>query len=326
MTISPAFTTWLNTECDLAHFTVLPLPGDASFRRYYRIQQSPQSFIAMDASTEQASCVPFVAIAKALRKQKINTPEILVEDVARGFLLLSDFGDKLLLKELNAGNAKKLYSKALDTLFHIQQCTDVPNWQLPLFTAEFMRRELSLFQEWFLEKYLQLNLSAQTQKMLSDSFDFLAKTAANQPQVFMHRDYHSANLMLLPDNQIGVLDFQDAHWGPITYDLVSLLRDCYVAWPDQLVNELVLQYWQQLNLSNISADQFVRWFDLMGMQRHLKALLTFSRKYCRDNNENYLQHIPRTLKYITRVSQKYSECEELGRFLQQYQGGGKCMA
>ena len=181
-----------------------------------------------------------------------------------------------------------------------------------------MRQELNLFKEWFLQKHLGLALSAEIEGMLSDYFDFLAKSAAKQPQAFMHRDYHSANLMVLPENKVGILDFQDAFIGPITYDAVSLLRDCYVAWPDETIINLALRYHEKLAALKIKVKEkeFLRWFDLMGMQRHLKALLTFSRKHHRDSNSSYLQHIPRTLNYLITVSARYKESMLFHEFLQ----------
>jgi aminoglycoside/choline kinase family phosphotransferase len=293
-----------------------PLAGDASFRRYFRISQPAGSYIAMDAPPEKENCVPFVAISRALRSHGLLTPEIIAEDLSQGFLLLSDFGDRLLLNELSVVNAEMLYTQALDALAVLQSCSSVIGWEIPPFTAEFMYKELKLFQEWYLKQHLAIDLSAATESMLDQLFLFLAETAASQPQVFMHRDYHSANLMVLPNDQIGILDFQDAFIGPVTYDLVSLLRDCYIAWPEEQVTKLALKYRDQLNLA-VSDYEFLRWFDLMGLQRHLKALLTFSRKYRRDGNANYLKHIPCTLNYILLESQRYTECQEFYTFLRE---------
>ncbi|MHB1948942.1 MAG: aminoglycoside phosphotransferase family protein [Gammaproteobacteria bacterium] len=305
---------WLTKECKLPAFTMHTLPGDASFRRYFRINISDTSYIAMDAPPPGENCLPFIAIAQTLRGLNLSAPEIVASDVTQGFLLITDFGDRVLLKELNDSNANVLYGKAIDALAILQSCRTVHNWEVPVFTQEFMRRELLLFKEWFLERHLKLTLTKTTENQLAACFDFLAQNAANQTQVFMHRDYHSANLMVLPE-AIGILDFQDAFMGPVTYDLVSLLRDCYIAWPDTLVNQLVLQYWERLNLPAVSSDEFLRWFDLMGLQRHMKALLTFSRKLHRDGNANYLQHIPRTLEYIQKVSARYPECSALHEFI-----------
>lgn len=308
---------WLNEHCQLTHFHLDPLPGDASFRRYFRVHCADRSYIAMDASVEKHSCAPFVAIAKTLRKHQLQAPEIFASDCEKGYLLLSDLGHKLYLNELNSTNAKQLYTNALNALYVMQQCQTIDGLALKFFTAEFMYNELNLFKEWFLLTHLSLTLSDADHHLLEHTFKFLSETAASQPVVFMHRDYHSANLMVLPSNAVGILDFQDAFLGPITYDLASLLRDCYISWPDTLVMDLVTYYWEKLALPNVTCQEFLRWFDLMGVQRHLKALLTFSRKYRRDHNANYLQHIPRTLNYVLTVSQRYPECHALHRFLQE---------
>jgi aminoglycoside/choline kinase family phosphotransferase len=301
---------WLKKSCELSEFSFESMVNDASFRRYFRIKHAGGSYVAMEASDEREKCLPFIAIANALRAQGLLTPKIIASDLAQGFLLISDFGNKVLLKELNNHNTEILYTDALRELATIQNCSAVSGWTLPIFTAQFMRQELEWFKEWFLQKHLGLFLSSSTEKALNNCFDFLVEMIANQPYVFMHRDYHSANLMVLPNNRIGILDFQDAFIGPVTYDLVSLLRDCYHALPEALVTRLALQYRDQLQLS-ISNEEFLRWFDLTGLQRHLKALLTFARKYRRDDNANYLQHIPRTVNYIVTVGEHYSECETL---------------
>lgn len=307
---------WLQQNSALVIPDPRPLAGDASFRRYFRVHQSENaSYIAMDAPPEKENCIPYMAVSRALRAHGLLTPDVIAAELSQGFLLLTDFGDRLLLNELTPINAEYLYGHALDALARLQSCpTTMADWKVPPFTADFMYKELKLFQEWYLKNYLNLNLSSVLESMLDRLFIFLAETAANQPQVFMHRDYHSANLMVLPENKIGILDFQDAFIGPVTYDLVSLLRDCYIAWPEELVMKLVLRYRDQLNL-NVGNETFIRWFDLMGLQRHLKTLLTFSRKYLRDGNANYLKHIPRTLNYIMIESQRASECQEFYAFL-----------
>lgn len=311
------FESWLTNLCQLNHYQIIPVAGDASFRRYYRILHAQGSYIGMDASIEKPSCVPFVAIAKQLRKLGVQTPEIIASDLAQGFLLLSDFGDQLYLKTLTPQNATLFYQDALAALLRIQACKTVEDWTLKSFSVELMRNELLACQEWFFTRYLELKLSSTIQQELLQCFDFLAESAAAQPQVFMHRDYHSANLMRLPDETVGVLDFQDAFQGPVTYDVVSLLRDCYISWPTTQVHRWVRYYWELLALPQVSYETFLRWFDLMGVQRHLKCLLTFARKFCRDKNANYLQHIPRTLNYILTATEQYAECQMLREFLQQ---------
>jgi aminoglycoside/choline kinase family phosphotransferase len=311
---------WLQQCCQFSDYKLIAMPGDASFRRYFRIFQGGQSYVAMDAPLERENnCQPFVAIANALRTLGLQTPEVISHDFAQGFLLLSDLGDRLFLTELNATNASILYEKAINALTLLQSCRVMKDWTLPFFTADFMYKELQLFKEWFLLQHLGLSLTTKTETMLSDFFYFLAQVAASQPHVFMHRDYHSTNLMIMSDERIGILDFQDAFIGPVTYDLVSLLRDCYIAWPENFVTQFVLYYKQKMHdIIHVSDNEFLRWFDLMGMQRHLKALLTFSRKYHRDENASYLQHIPRTLQYVTLVAPRYSEAHAFNDFLNEW--------
>jgi len=304
---------WLATQCGLPQDKIVQLQGDASFRRYFRIFQQDKTFVAMDAPPPE-NCQPFVAIAAALKTLGLLVPEVKASDIKNGFLLLTDFGDKLLLRELTATNAEKLYKNALDNLEMLHRCQTINNWTIPFFTAEFMRKELELSKEWFLQKYLKLELSRSEETSLQKSFDFLANESAKQPQVFMHRDYHSANMMVLPQGKIGILDFQDAFWGPVTYDIVSLLRDCYIDWPENLVQTLFLYYRDKIMLP-VGDAEFLSMCDVMSMQRHLKTLLTFSRKYCRDHNTQYLQYIPRTLHYLIQISARHVETKWLHEFL-----------
>lgn len=304
---------WLSKHFGSSNFTLVPLAGDASLRRYFRVQQSKKTWIAMDASAEIDKCPQFIAIADALREKGLITPEIVARDLLSGYLLLTDFGDDLFLKKVNSDNAEELYERAVDALVVLASIKEVKDYDLPLFTAEFMRQELGWFQEWFLEKHLGLDLSS-SKAELSSCFDLIATSCGQQPQRFMHRDYHSANLMILPDKRVGILDFQDAYIGPVTYDLVSILRDCYIDWPNDFVIKRALEFRKKMSIT-VSETEFLRWFDWMGMQRHLKALMTFSRKYRRDFNPNYLKHIPRTLNYVMCVSQRYPELAVLHSFL-----------
>ena len=305
---------WLTHECGFNTFSLQTMAGDASFRRYFRVLSQEQSWVVMDAPPDKENCVAYVAISKALRKLGLMSPEIFKADMTAGFLLITDFGDKQLLGELNPFNVSELYHEALDALAILQACKEVPGMTLPMFTATFMRQELDGFKEWFLQSYLNLSFSTHLELMLANTFDFLANEAASQPQVFMHRDYHSANLMVLPNHKMGLLDFQDAFIGPVTYDLVSLLRDCYIDWPNHLIEDLALGYKKRIHLT-VTDELFLRWFDGMGLQRHMKALLTFSRKYKRDGNPHYLKHIPRTLQYISKASQRFQECQDFCDYL-----------
>lgn len=310
-------THWLRSDCGLSFDTLQSIAGDASFRRYFRVQTSSGSYIAMDAPPPTENVHPFVAISRALRAHGLQTPEIFAADLARGYLLLSDFGDKTLLRVLTPQNADVLYRAALDALAQIQACRDVSGWTVPAFDVTWLRNEWVWHQEWFLEKWLGISV-ADHMRELDACYNLLVDSALAQPQVFMHRDYHSANLMLLPDKQIGILDFQDAFIGPLTYDAASLLRDCYIDWPVEQAAEWINYYFVQLVKQGVLVQQdqqdYQRWVDWMGMQRHLKALLTFSRKYVRDQQPQYLRHIPRTLHYIITVAQQYPEMKALADF------------
>jgi aminoglycoside/choline kinase family phosphotransferase len=305
---------WIEAQLPIS--SIEPMAGDASFRRYFRMQSGQQSFVAMDAPPPGENCAPFVAIAGALASQGVSVPLVHASDLVNGFLLLTDCGATTLLQHLNADNAEKWYQIALDALSELQSCS-VDSYPIPLFSPAFIVQELALFKHWFLQMHLQLSLTTAQETDLDDFFNVLASSANDQPQVLMHRDYHAANLMVLPNDSIAILDFQDAFIGPVTYDLVSLLRDCYVAWPAELVTRLARYYKAKLFILQDTSDElFLKWFDLMGLQRHLKALLTFSRKHHRDKNSHYLQYIPRTLQYLSSVSQQHPECQAFYTLLQ----------
>lgn len=307
---------WLRFECGFNHYQMQTIAPDASFRRYFRVATSHGSFIAMDADPKHEDCSSYVAIGKCLRAMGLQAPEMLRTNIEQGFLLITDFGDATYLKLLNNGaNADALYTRALKSLAILQTCREVPGKIIPLFGSEMMLKEWAWYKEWFLNKFLSIEIN---DTVLDHCYARIMESALAQPQVFMHRDYHSANLMLLANEDVGILDFQDAFIGPLTYDLVSLLRDCYIDWPNEKVHAWVIQYWKMLmtrSLISVDSQTFLQWFDLMGLQRHLKALITFSRKYIRDHNSNYLQYIPRTLHYLQIVSQHYSEFAPLNHHL-----------
>jgi N-acetylmuramate 1-kinase len=307
---------WLSQQLSREDFVLEPLEGDASFRQYYRFMNNTQNYIAVHASTETENTREFVHIAHAFGQLNLHVPQVLASDLEKGFLLLTDLGDDVLFRVLNKDNADRLYLKALDELGKIQQC----QIDLPYFDRTYMLRELNWFTEWFLEKHLKLKLSQTTQKMLKIVFTLLLDSAASQPQCCIHRDYHSRNLMLLPQDRIGILDFQDAMIGPVTYDLISLIRDCYIEWPaHQVIQWAKGFHYQYLTHLIPSQAEFIRYLDLMGIQRHLKAIFIFARKFHRDNVDSYLKNIPRALNYITHVSQHYPELQEFRVFLEDLQ-------
>ncbi len=277
--------------------------ADASFRRYFRINKNAQSFIVMDAPPENESCDSFISLAQSLTSHKVNAPQIFEQNLKDGFLVLSDFGDDLLLGILNQDSVNDLYSAATDALFHMQN--DMPLDQLNGYTAELLDSEMELFREWFLAKLLGIELNSDQKDIWNKTKQTLVESALAQPQVFVHRDFHSRNLIKTAQGDIGIIDFQDAVKGPITYDLVSLLRDCYIAWPNQQVEKWVVQYYTRAKEQwgvEVSAETFMQWFNLMGVQRHLKAVGIFSRLKLRDGKDGYIADIPTTLNYIKQVS------------------------
>lgn len=309
---------WLSEECGFTDVPLEPASGDASFRRYFRLRLADGSTrIVMDAPPQREGCGPFVAIGQALAAVGVHTPQVLAGDLERGFLLLEDLGDRLYLDELNEASVERLYGDALSSLLTMQAC--VPTEGLPVYDRDFLLREMRLFPEWLLERHLSLSMSPNERQMLDASFDVLARSALAQPRVFVHRDYHSRNLMLTVPPTPGVLDFQDAVLGPATYDLVSLLRDCYVAWPAAQVDEWAWGYFELARQSGVLRAEhepdFLAWFDLMGVQRHLKAAGIFARLQHRDGKAGYLGDIPRTLGYVVEAAGRRPEIGPLGEFI-----------
>ena len=309
---------WLRHDLGIAFDKIESASGDASFRRYFRIDHDGESLIVMDAPPEKEDCVPFINIANALLKTGLNVPRVLQQNLEQGFLLLSDLGSVQYLEKLNSESAEQLYGDAFDALLLMHR--DTENYaHLPPYDHALLIKEMELMREWYLEKNLNVTLSAQQHAVLDDAFELLAQSSLAQPQVLVHRDYHSRNLMVVDKGNPGVLDFQDAVIGAITYDLASLLKDCYIEWPREQVLNWVRGYHQRLLSSNIIEDvseaQFIKWFDLMGAQRHLKVLGIFSRLNSRDGKPGYLKDIPLTLAYVVEVCGLYEELEPLRQLL-----------
>ena len=305
------FEAWLQGACPQGIDHIQLMPGDASTRHYYRLLTSAGSFVAMDAPPPE-NCLPFVAVAKALRANDLHAPEIHAADIEKGFLLLSDLGETTLLTALISWKqiqyADELYRRVLSVLSEMQTIHQVTGYALPPFGRAWLEREWSWHQEWTLDKWLGIS---QVPTAVHACYEKLIISALEQPQVFMHRDFHSANLMVMPTQELGILDFQDAFIGPVTYDPASLLRDCYIDWPVEKVTEWAIFY---ADLLKIPEEKFIFWFDLMSIQRHLKALMTFARKAVRDNTPRYLTHVPRTLNYIITISAAYPELDALRQF------------
>ena len=299
---------------------IRPASADASFRRYFRVRVADgKTYIVMDAPPDKEDSRPYVEVARRLRGLGLNVPEILARDMAQGFLLITDLGAQSYLEALAADSVERLYGDALGALVVLQAGIYTDSSFLPAYDAPLLRREMELFREWYLGRHLGLALSGEQHATLDRSFAVLTESALAQPRVWVHRDYHSRNLMVCPRHNPGILDFQDAVSGPVTYDLVSLLRDCYVAWPRTRVEGWVKGYYARAHGSGIPVGDdeavFLRWFDLMGVQRHLKAIGIFARLNHRDGKPGYLKDIPRTLAYVLDVSARYAELRPLQQVL-----------
>ena len=291
---------------------------DASFRSYLRLKAADGTFIVMDAPPDKESCEPFIKVAKKLRAAGLSAPEIIASNPDAGFLLLTDFGGDDYLSQLNPATEGMLYAEALAALLVMQ--TSINADDLPPYDEALLNQEMDLFHDWFLVKLQGISLDQQQQANWHSIKQALVENALAQPQVFVHRDYHSRNLMKIDAHNPGILDFQDAMKGPITYDLVSLLRDCYIAWPPQRVDQLALDYLELARanaLVDVGVEQFRHWFNLMGLQRHLKAIGIFSRLNIRDGKPRYLDDIPRTLEYVKQVSAGEDSMADLFSIIEQ---------
>jgi aminoglycoside/choline kinase family phosphotransferase len=308
---------WLGAVLDGAVPGLHPASSDASARRYWRVWHDGRSMILMDAPPEAGSSEGFVVLARRLRAVGLNTPEVIAEDQALGLVLMSDLGSRHYLDALAPATADRLYGDAIGALIRLQAAA--PAQGLPEYDAPFLRRELDLFGTWLLDALLGLGLTTGEHELLRQAGDRLIAAALEQPRVCVHRDYHSRNLMLTEVANPGILDFQDAVLGPVTYDLVSLLKDCYVAWPRVQVESWAWGYFELAVESGIltaaAQPRFLRWFDLMGAQRHLKAAGIFARLALRDGKPGYLADLPRTLGYVVEVASCYDELDELGGFV-----------
>lgn len=295
-----------------------PASSDASFRRYFRVDGAANAtYIVMDAPPPHEDVRPFIHVAELFGQTGVSVPHILAKDVENGFLLLSDLGATTYLQQLNADNAHQLYLDAIEALVLIQ--TQSNPGPLPEYDRALLLRELQLFPDWYIAKHLGVTLSDQQQADLNKVFDALLANNLAQPQVYVHRDYHSRNLMVLPKGNPGILDFQDAVYGPITYDLVSLLRDAYIQWDEEMVLDWAIRYWERAKRAglpvNPDIDSFYRDFEFMGVQRHLKVLGIFARLYHRDGKDGYLKDLPLVMEYTRKAAARYKELAPLIRLL-----------
>jgi len=312
-----AVESWLAAQLRGARFSLACASVDASFRRYFRASlPDGRSYVVMDAPPEQEDCRPFVHVARLLRAAGVHAPEVHAEDLAQGFLLLADLGTQTYLQALNADNAARLLGEATDALLRWQLATR-PG-ELPPYDEALLRREMNLFPEWYVSRHLGVELSNAQKAELEGIYRLLVKSALAQPAVYVHRDYMPRNLMVSEPNP-GVLDFQDAVLGPITYDMVSLLRDAFVSWDEERVLDWSVRYWEKAKRAGLPVQtgfaEFWRAFEWMGLQRHLKVLGIFARINYRDGKPKYLEDAPRFIRYARAVSERYAALAPLARLL-----------
>ena len=312
---------WLGVVLTEKAFTLSVASADASFRRYFRVQLQDKTLIAMDAPPEQESCTSFIDIAKLFLDCGLHVPEVIVQDMEQGFLLLSDLGNDTYLSQLNKDTAQPLYGDATNALINLQLASQ-PN-VLPAYDAALLMREMQLFPEWYLAKHLNVNLDAAQQSVLDKTFTILTQNILSQTQVYVHRDYHSRNLMVCENNP-GILDFQDAVYGPITYDLVSLLKDAYISWEEADMMDWVVRYWDAARKAGLLVpsdfSEFYRNFEWMGAQRHIKVLGIFARLSHRDGKDAYLKDMPLVMDYLRRVCGRYIELRPMLKLLNTLEG------
>ncbi len=312
---------WLQSVLKGKNFTLSVASADASFRRYFRVHLPEETFIAMDAPPEQESCQTFIDTAKLFLDCELNVPRIIHEDVEQGFLLLSDLGDETYLSKLCNENAQALYFDATQSLIKLQLASQSD--RLPHYDSNLLHREMQLFPEWYMDKHLNIKLDDAQKNVLEKTFSTLMENVLRQGHVYVHRDYHSRNLMVC-DNNPGILDFQDAVYGAITYDLVSLLKDAYIAWEEEQVIDWAVRYWEPAKKAGLPVpddfSDFYRDFEWMGVQRHIKVLGIFARLSHRDGKHGYLNDMPLVMDYLRRACYRYAELRPMFKLLNTLEG------
>ena len=312
---------WLQEVLPEQPFSLAPASSDASFRRYFRISLATRTLVAMDAPPAHENCAPFIQVAQLFSAAGVHVPEIFAQDVERGFLLLSDLGTDTYLAQLNDARADALYRDANAALITIQLASR-PG-QLPPYDAALLMREMRLFPDWYVARHLNAQLTPVQTEVLANALQLVLQNVVAQPAVYVHRDYHSRNLMVSQPNP-GILDFQDAVYGPITYDLASLYKDAYIAWDEARVLDWTIRYWEDAKRARLPvADDFgafYRDFEWMGIQRHLKVLGIFARLYHRDGKPGYLQDMPLVMRYLRTACERYRALGPLLQLLDELHG------
>ena len=299
---------WLG-ENSYERASIADLSGDASFRKYYRVRKNNISYVVMDCPPDKENLNSFISVTEKLRNAKVNVPELFDYDQENGFLILSDLGDDLYSRKLDSETVYCLYTDALEAIVKIQTNADYSD--LESFGGLY-EEENNLFIDWFLGDHLEINMDDRYLDSINTEFNKLNELLKDIPQTFTHRDFHSRNLLVTDTNNPGVIDYQDAVIGPITYDLVSLLKDCYVSWDDGLIDDMLESFFTRIkSKDNNNISDFRYWFDMTGLQRHIKAIGIFSRLNYRDNKDNYLKDIPRTYSYVEKTLKKYKDLAKL---------------
>ena len=309
-------TEWLHRQFPEAAFELAPASADASFRRYFRATFPDRTLIVMDAPPQHENCRPFLHVAKLFEDAGTHVPHVYAQDLELGFLLLSDLGNTTYLQALGSDNARELYGAATDALIHIQLASREN--ELPPYDEALLRREMNLFPEWYIAKHLGHVLDTKQSATLEMVFQRILANNLAQPRVYVHRDYHSRNLMVSSPNP-GILDFQDAVYGPITYDLVSLFKDAYIKWEEEEILDWLARYWEKARAAGLPVHgdfgEFYRDYEWMGVQRHIKILGIFARLYHRDGKDGYLKDLPLVMEYLRHACERYSELKPLLRLL-----------
>jgi len=312
---------WIDSQFPGTSFTLEAASEDASFRRYFRVKFEDHSLIAMDAPPSHEDCQPFIKVSELFYAAGAHVPRVLARNLEQGFLLLDDLGTTTYLQVLQDGNANSLYLDAIESLIKIQlaSCAAV----LPDYDETLLLREMHLFPDWYVAKHLRLDLSTPQAKVLNSVFKRILQNNLAQPRVYVHRDYHSRNLMLSDPNP-GILDFQDAVYGPITYDVVSLFKDAYICWDEERILDWVARYWECAKKAGLPAAadfaEFYRDFEWMGVQRHLKVLGIFARLYYRDGKDAYLKNLPLVMQYLRKTCERYPDFSPLLKLLDDVEG------
>ncbi|MDP1593628.1 MAG: phosphotransferase [Gallionella sp.] len=309
-------TLWLHSQFPGETFSLAPASADASFRRYFRVSFEDRTLIAMDAPPEHEDCRPFLHVCRLFEDAGTHVPHIYAHDLTQGFMLLSDLGNTTYLQALTADNAVELYGAATDALIKLQLASRED--ALPPYDEALLRRELNLFPEWYIGKHLGVTLNDKQQAKLEQVFDRIIANNLAQARVYVHRDYHSRNLMVTEPNP-GIIDFQDAVYGPITYDLASLFKDAYIKWDEEVIIDWLIGYWEKARRAGLPVHedfgQFYRDFELMGAQRHIKVLGIFARLYHRDGKQGYLKDMPLVMNYLRAACARYVDLKPLFNLL-----------